>query len=192
MRLKRVSETGCLSSAKQRGSGLVEVLVSLALLAVGLLGMMASHSAALRYTAMSQQSSTAQWLVQDMAERVRANLGRKPVDEVFMLAYTAHALSWAAQAAVPLALEADCNTPISVCDVAGMAQADVAQWRAAVRTRLPQGSVHLARLSGSTLSLAVAWRESANAAVTRASDACPVGLEVNQAEVRCLVWQVHL
>jgi type IV pilus assembly protein PilV len=187
-----VCATGRLRSATQQGGGLVEVLVSLALLAVGLLGMMASHSAALRYTAMSQQRSTAQWLLQDMAERVLANLGRQPADEVFMLAYTAQAASWAAQAAVPQAVELACDTPTSVCDVAGMAQADVAQWRVAVRARLPQGSVHLAREGNSTLRLAVAWRESANAAATRASDACPSGLEVSLPEVRCLVWQVQL
>lgn len=57
----------------QRGSSLLEVLITLLVFAVGMLGMAALQLNALQGSADSAQRSQSTWLLQDIAERVRAN-----------------------------------------------------------------------------------------------------------------------
>ncbi len=57
----------------QTGSSLIEVLVTLLVFSVGLLGLAAMQLNALQGSADSGQRSQAVWLAQDMAERIRAN-----------------------------------------------------------------------------------------------------------------------
>lgn len=56
-----------------RGSSLIEVLVTLLIFAVGLLGFAALQLNALQSTADSSQRSQAVWIAQELAERMRAN-----------------------------------------------------------------------------------------------------------------------
>lgn len=57
----------------QAGSSLIEVLVTLLVFSVGLLGLAAMQLNALQGSADSGQRSQATWIAQDMAERFRAN-----------------------------------------------------------------------------------------------------------------------
>lgn len=57
----------------QRGSSLIEILVTVLIFAIGMLGMAALQLSALRSTSDSSQRSQAIWLVQDLTERMRAN-----------------------------------------------------------------------------------------------------------------------
>lgn len=61
------------SLPQQRGSSLIEILVTVLIFAIGMLGMAALQLSALRSTSDSSQRSQAIWLVQDLAERMRAN-----------------------------------------------------------------------------------------------------------------------
>lgn len=57
----------------QTGSSLIEVLVTLLIFSVGLLGLAAMQLNALQGSTDSGQRSQATWIAQDMAERFRAN-----------------------------------------------------------------------------------------------------------------------
>lgn len=57
----------------QTGTSLIEVLVTLLVFSVGLLGLAAMQLNALQGSTDSGQRSQATWIAQDMAERIRAN-----------------------------------------------------------------------------------------------------------------------
>lgn len=57
----------------QTGSSLIEVLITLFVLAVGMLGMAALQLNALQGSVDSTQRSQTTWILQDFAERIRAN-----------------------------------------------------------------------------------------------------------------------
>jgi len=58
---------------KQHGASLIEVMVALLIFTVGLLGLAAMQLNALQSTTDSGQRSQAAWLMNDLAERMRAN-----------------------------------------------------------------------------------------------------------------------
>lgn len=57
----------------ETGSSLIEVLVALLIFSVGILGLSAMQLNALRGVSDSSQRSQATWIMQDIAERIRAN-----------------------------------------------------------------------------------------------------------------------
>ena len=61
------------SSNQQKGLSLIEVLISVFILAVGLLGLAAMQLQSLKYTQGSQWRSQANFLAYDIVERIRAN-----------------------------------------------------------------------------------------------------------------------
>ncbi|WP_166360345.1 type IV pilus modification protein PilV [Pseudomonas akapageensis] len=61
------------NSRRQQGVTLIEVLVSLFILAVGLLGAAALQLNALKYTDSALMSSQASFIAYDMMDRIRAN-----------------------------------------------------------------------------------------------------------------------
>ncbi|MDG9922195.1 MULTISPECIES: type IV pilus modification protein PilV [unclassified Pseudomonas] len=66
------------SLKRQSGFTLIEVLVSIVILAIGLLGLAAMQLQSLKYTQGSQWRSQANFLAYDIVERIRAN--RENVD----------------------------------------------------------------------------------------------------------------
>ncbi|NRF48503.1 type IV pilus modification protein PilV [Pseudomonas stutzeri] len=60
---------------KQQGASLIEVMIALLIFTVGLLGLAAMQLNALQSTSDSGQRSQAAWLMNDLAERMRANPG---------------------------------------------------------------------------------------------------------------------
>lgn len=113
------------SVKKGRGFTLLEVLISLVILAVGMLGMVALQQEALQYNHAAFTDSQAQFLLTDMAERIRANNGN-----------AAYALTFAE---TPGVVSTDCAA--NACNNSQMAVWDVNQWRALVEdpAYLPQG-----------------------------------------------------
>ncbi|MHB8624194.1 MAG: type IV pilus modification protein PilV [Sulfuricaulis sp.] len=61
------------TSARERGTSLIEVLVALVVLCVGLLGLAAVQTVAVRYGNQSSQRSQAVILADEIADRMRAN-----------------------------------------------------------------------------------------------------------------------
>ncbi|MHB0807438.1 type IV pilus modification protein PilV [Stutzerimonas nitrititolerans] len=60
---------------QQHGASLIEVMIALLIFTVGLLGLAAMQLNALQSTTDSGQRSQAAWLMNDLAERMRANPG---------------------------------------------------------------------------------------------------------------------
>ncbi|GAA4649579.1 hypothetical protein GCM10023116_18530 [Kistimonas scapharcae] len=58
---------------RHRGVGMVEVLITIVIMTIGLLGMAALQITAVRGNQDGVQRSHATWLVQDLAERIRGN-----------------------------------------------------------------------------------------------------------------------
>ena len=59
--------------ARQRGAGLLEVLIAVLVLAVGVLGAVSLQVNALRYNASAAHNTQASFLAYDMLDRMRAN-----------------------------------------------------------------------------------------------------------------------
>ncbi|MEG1968823.1 MAG: type IV pilus modification protein PilV [Burkholderiaceae bacterium] len=105
------------------GLSLIEVLVTLVILTLGLLGIAALQAATLRWSADSAQTAATSQLALDLAERMRAN----PSSESQYLA---------AGAGAPCANANDCSGQ-------DRAASDILEWRKAVALRLPDGLGHI-------------------------------------------------
>ena len=58
---------------KQKGIGLIEVLITILVIAIGLLGLAGMQAQSMKSTYQSGQRSQAIWIAQELAERMRAN-----------------------------------------------------------------------------------------------------------------------
>jgi type IV pilus assembly protein PilV len=105
------------------GFTLIEVLISLTLLAVGMLGMTALQTESLKFNNAALTDSQAQFLLQDMSERIRANKG----NNTYVMSYT--------DELEPVTV--DCA--VTDCTENFMALWDMTQWRDSVAETLPQG-----------------------------------------------------
>lgn len=105
----------------QRGATLMEILVTLFVLAIGLLGVAGMQSAGLRQSAITGMDTQVQVLVQDLAETILAN----------DVAGEGHY----AFAEVPQTMGADCMA--APCNRAQLAQYNVWRWAQMVGNSLP-------------------------------------------------------
>lgn len=108
---------------KQSGFTLIEVLVSVLILAVGLVGVAGLQALSLKNNQSSFMRSQATALAYDLADRVRANMPSAMANQYDP---------------ATMALTANCGTPAG-CSPQQMAQHDVAEWDAAIAASLPMG-----------------------------------------------------
>lgn len=113
-----------MTTRRQQGASLIEVLVSMTILAVGILGINAMQTATLKSNQNSYMRTQAVYLAQDIVERMRSN------------GQGVAAGNYNNPAPV---LTAACQTAAG-CTAAQMAAHDVAQWQAAVAAALPSGA----------------------------------------------------
>ncbi|PIF78872.1 type IV pilus assembly protein PilV [Variovorax sp. 54] len=130
----------------QRGATLIEVLVAMVILSVALFGMAGLTSAALKYNQFSRMRATGLSLVNDYAERARANLA----------GFAAYAHAKAYNASVREAAAKDPTSAPDICKVdtsvpanpinncgAAIAKYDQLQWLTNVANRLPGGTAYV-------------------------------------------------
>jgi type IV pilus assembly protein PilV len=180
--------------SRQRGASMIEVLVSIVIASIGLLGMAGISAASLKYAKLSQYRATASQLATGMAERMRANGAN--LNNLVNYQYTA---SFADQGALGSAPPM-CSTALDNCSPQELAAADLWQWRAMARELLPAGSVTLVpdTLSPGAADLWVAWLDPSlpsGAEIVRTGGAreCPLTLTVTDLpDVRCLHLRVRL
>lgn len=171
------------------GSSLLEVLVSIVIASIGLLGLAGINAAAVRYGKLSQYRAIATLLVGDITERMRANNvgGSAAANYVFTTDYATQ------QAAIAAANPA-CDAVASACSTAQMAAADIAAWRQSVRNSLPGGSVRLVVATGA-FDLWIAWTDAGNEHIlTGGALECPaaLGLTAADSNVRCMYFRVQI
>lgn len=106
------------------GATLIEVLISLLILSVGLLGMTGLQTVSLRNTQSAYLRTQASIASNDVVERIRANL-----QGVEANSYEGNAGS----------ATAACNT-IAGCSSTQLAANDIAEWKAALAADLPVGA----------------------------------------------------
>ncbi len=120
--------------ARQRGLSLIEVLVAIVVISLGLLGMAGLQAASLRSSQSALYRAQAAQLADDMAERMRTNVGQA----------TAYALTLAA------------TGPACV----GVCAADIDDWLAKLR-RLPAGDGAIAvDTANEVVAITVQWDDS--------------------------------
>ena len=108
---------------RQSGATLIEVLISLLILSVGLLGMTGLQTVSLRNTQSAYMRTQASIASNDIVERIRANLQGAEANSYNAIAGSA---------------TASCNT-IAGCTAAQLAANDIAEWKAALAADLPAG-----------------------------------------------------
>jgi type IV pilus assembly protein PilV len=111
---------------RQSGFGLIEVLVSVLILAVGLLGLAGLQAQSLRFNNDSFFRSQATLLAMDLADRMRAN--RDVIEQ------TPSAYSFSATQSVPASYP-QCDS--TECTPAQLAQYDFATWKTRALEVLP-------------------------------------------------------
>jgi type IV pilus assembly protein PilV len=130
----------------QRGLTLIEVMISMLLLAFGLLGMLGLKATALKQTGDANSRTVASIHANDILDRMRANPVRATTG----------------QYAIGLADPA----PVGPANVA---QVDLAQWRARIVEQLPGGTGSVLVQPDGTAQIVIQWNErSEQGAATRA------------------------
>lgn len=124
-----------LTPKRQRGIGLIEVLISMLILGIGVLGIMSVQNRALQFNQGSLMESRAATLANDIIDRIRANptqLSRYRI-----------ALHENPPGGV------DCSGASIVCSTAQMADYDLASWREEIAASLPGGTSEITQVSSS-------------------------------------------
>lgn len=115
---------------KQRGFGLVEVLIALVVISVGLLGIASLQAASISRAHISNVQSLAAIQAQNIVARMLANPEALPPNSAYAEYETTSAKAEAAAAT-------SCDSV--VCKPAEMAQYDLHQWGRRLKDILPQG-----------------------------------------------------
>jgi type IV pilus assembly protein PilV len=118
------------SSRRQHGVGLVEVLISIVVLSIGLLGAAALQATSLRNNHSAMQRSVATILAYSMIDAMRANDGAAP---------------------------ASYNTGYCATGGAGLAAADIAAWQAQIRASIGPSACGSIDCDGNTCTVAIRW-----------------------------------
>lgn len=191
----------------QSGVTLVEVLVSMVIMALGLVSLAALQNFTLRYQLGSVHRAQLSGLLSDYAERVRSNLGQAPGELAGAAKDSPYYFDrdWGAQSAAPAAAATSC-TGSAACTAEQLAAADMAEWRQRVRRELPRGSVWVSGDATQGMTVSFMWsdkeyvasaaggKEKAN--TCQASDVglaeqtcCPKGANA-PAGVRCATFSI--
>lgn len=151
---------------------MIEALVAIVVLSFGLLAIAGFQLRVLAATASASFGDQAARLASDMTERMRANPYAAGVPAS---SYYAVIGGWGRPAASG---PADCAAV--ACDVWGIAQRDVWQWKTDVVLTLPEGDAAILD-SGGTLRVLVTWKDNAEFVAPLGSDSgCPDTTETNK------------
>lgn len=178
---------------KQRGSSLLEVLISILVMAVGMLGMAGLTAASNSYNKLAQIRSTSLMLVSDYADRARANMPGF------------NAGSYAKTSAYENSREiiatsgcTDASNPGTSCTPVIMAALDQAQWRNLLRRRLPGGDAYVITGANPTtgqsnMDIWVMWTEldQASGFEVAGNTKCPTAATTDPA-VKCMYFRIAI
>ena len=131
--------------SRYRGDTMIEVLVTVLILAVGVLGVAAMQVTTYQNLNVSHSASIAAIVAEDFSERMRAN-GTEALADTYN------------HSADPGAAYTDCNA--NVCSTSQLAGYDIGTWWEALGANLPSGRGQVARNAGTnTFTLTVRWDE---------------------------------
>lgn len=134
-----------LATRREGGFTLIEVLVTVIVLAIGLLGLAGLQFSGLRYTHSAYQTSQATILAYDILDRMRANrMAAESGSYVIGIDDTPG--------------QASCTGSVN-CGPAQMVAADLYEWKRALTLALPSGAGAVAR-TGPVFTITVQWDDS--------------------------------
>ncbi len=123
---------------KQAGFTLIEILVTVVILAVGLLGLAGLQATSLKYNSTAYQRSQATSLAYDIIDRMRANAGRARSGYY------------------------NRNAGFTDPGTATLANTDLGQWRQALINTLPAGTGSIT-LNGNVFTIIIQWDDDRDA-----------------------------
>lgn len=168
-------------ACRQRGLSMIEVLVSLSVVAFGLLGLAGLQARSMSYQKDSFDRKAAAELAAQLTERVRANYDGFRAGNYNVKMEIADATP----TVVP-----GCAT-VNACTPAEVAARDFAMWTMQVRSKLPASGAFVAAPANSiALNLVMAWQESLTDP-TQAADPDCVAVGIADISYRCFAWMVH-
>ena len=126
---------------KHAGFSLIEVLISVFVLALGVIGSAGMQLGALRTTQQSAFQTTALELAAEMADKMRANASQmKQSDNLFLkVDYQS------ASGADPAPPGAFCYGKDAACDAEALARFDIYEWEKRIKSSLPGGRALICR-----------------------------------------------
>lgn len=149
-------------SSRARGASMIEILVSLVIVAFGLLGLLGLQARALSFQKDSVDGRAAAELASQIGDRMKANmLGFRDRNYADVMDPPGDA---------PMAFAA-CGIPAQ-CTSVEIANRDQARWQQEVRRRLPSAAVYLVPDNANLLgwprfvTVTIAWQEPGQAAVS--------------------------
>ena len=165
----------------QRGLSMIEILVTLTIVAFGVLGLLGLQARALSFQKDSFDRKAATELVAQLTERFRGNLVGYKFDN--------YAITFEAADATPGAV----TTCVAPCTFAAVATRDLDEWRIELRRRIPGGAVYIvpdaANPGWSTVS--IAWPEPQSTGADATCVALRGGGATIPANYRCYQTQVY-
>ncbi|RKZ90466.1 MAG: type IV pilus modification protein PilV [Gammaproteobacteria bacterium] len=158
---------------KCRGDTMIEVLITVLILAVSILGVAAMQVTALKNLNSSYTSSMAWMVAEDISERMRAN-------PVAVLAGDYEHSSSAAPESYP-----DCA--LSACSSADLADYDIAAWWVIMSNTLPSPRGEIARVGGTnTFEVTIRWDDDRSGST---GINCPI---LSASDLECYQFNVSL
>lgn len=143
------NRTPSLRLRTQRGFTLIEVLVTVIILAIGLLGLAGLQLSGMRYTHSAYQRSQATILCNDVIDRMRVNR--------LVAATGAYNIAIGAAPANVSCIGTGAN-----CDPDNLAKADLSEWKQSLAAILPLGDGAIAQ-NGASFTITIQWDDSRGA-----------------------------
>jgi len=138
----QIDKTQFMTLSRSAGFTLIEVLVSVLVLSIGLLGLASLQATSLRFNNDSSAQTQASYLASDMADRMRANVNK-------LAAYVAQSGSAGTE-------HTNCYT--GGCSQDEMVENDFYEWQTSLDT-LPSGQGTITALPGGLYTITVMWDE---------------------------------
>lgn len=149
---------------RQRGITLIEVMVSIVLMSITLLGIAGLVSTTTKFQLGVESRSTITYLANDLAGRIRANLNTTNADRATWVAhYTGLSVSsstWSAQQSISTTPASYCGTGSgtgSACTRAELAAFDVAEIRGALSRSVSQPALQLVSDANGNITATFMW-----------------------------------
>lgn len=153
-----MSHTSCRSIwNQQQGFSMLEILVTLAIISIALLGTAGLQMYSLRAIKGSEFRIQAVFLASDIAERMEANR-----DAAINGSYATGSRT------SPSIATADCT--VAACSEAGLASFDISQWENNIVSTLPKSSweiVHTIPGNPSTYTIRISWSDRSSVSTSR-------------------------
>lgn len=130
----------------QKGSSLLEVLITMLIMSFGLLALGGLTAASLQYSKISQFQTIGVQLAIEYSDRMRGNMAGFQADNYNQTAAYSGASS---------AVTVPACTVTTKCTPAEVAAIDIAEWNNALRRRLPGGGAYVVRDTSNPLSVNV-------------------------------------